>query len=311
MADALDFVLQMRREKQARVKAGNDAIQEGISGGIDNFFRAKEGDRQQQTLNMRQREAQINELLATAKIQQAQTNAQNSALQSKLLNSFLTGNTDDSGKPVLTSATIGGVTISNPQAKAKEAATIAAAKPLSGETARMLSGAKQGLSNIKDIQDVFKFSEADGKVTSKDFSSKRSSLQRQRVLESAGVGKPGSIPQILSLSFADDIASLTGMSTEEGRILALKFATLAENILRARTGAQAPEQEQVREETRTLLSGLDSPASALERLREAERFLKETAKQIRPGEKLPVSGISGSKQISQMSDEELRKIAGI
>ena len=59
--------------------------------------------------------------------------------------------------------------------------------------------------------------------------------------------------------------------------------TLSENILRARTGAQAPEPEMVREYARTLLmSFIESPNTWAKKINQDYGFLQGTAKEIRP-----------------------------
>lgn len=108
MANALDYVMELQRQKEAKGKSESDSIQTALS----NFVSGRQL-RQNEQLN------QINMLLAQAKFKEAES-------QSTLLNQFLKssggagGVGGQPGGPLLTSATIGGVTLTNPQAKAQE-----------------------------------------------------------------------------------------------------------------------------------------------------------------------------------------------
>lgn len=307
MGNALDYVLQLRREKAQREQNIGNAIAGGVQGGIDNFLKVKQGQRQQEQLLINQQKHELNQKLVNSTIEKNLLDAENSRLQSEQFNRFMKlASGESSGtSPAFTTMTHKGMTITNPQAKAREAAIIADAKPLAGDTARMFSGATQGLSDIKDIQDVFQFKQdAEGNITSKDFTKKQKRLLRDKLLKEAGVGKPGSVIQIVSGSFADEFARMFGISTEEGRNLALKFSTLAENNLRARTGAQAPEPEKVAEELRTIIDALDNPATAFEKLKESENFLAGIVKEIRPLREVPKTGLSGTSKKTFNSPEE-------
>lgn len=84
MADALDAVLQLRKERQVRDAATADAISGGFQNLTNSFI-------QGQKLQQQAFENQIAQQSVFAKLQNAQTKAQNSQLQQELLNQALTG----------------------------------------------------------------------------------------------------------------------------------------------------------------------------------------------------------------------------
>jgi len=150
-------------------------------------------------------------------------------------------------------------------------------KPLSGETAIRVAGAKQGLRNIQQLKTLFGLTrDKSGKtVIGKNF------LLNKLGFKAADFQEPEIFGIPVALNVTEVIAQLGAGTT--ARKIDLAFNTLAENVLRARTGAQAPEPEQVREEKRSLARILDDPESALSRLEENEFFLSEVVNAIRPG----------------------------
>lgn len=70
---------------------------------------------------------------------------------------------------------------------------------------------------------------------------------------------------------------------DKGANLGNKFLTLAENLLRARTGATAPEPEVVREEARTMLNSyFESPETWESKISNNELYLTGVADEVRP-----------------------------
>lgn len=148
-------------------------------------------------------------------------------------------------------------------------------KPLSGEASKMLSMAEQGLGNAQNIRKIFGLRQgADGVTASPGYKGKVFKMKAANF--GAGMnpmlGVAGIIPGAGQL-FAGD----------EGRKLDLYYQTLAENNLRARTGAAATPWEIQREKSRLMARLNDSPELANERLNESDKFLGGTAENIRPG----------------------------
>lgn len=145
-------------------------------------------------------------------------------------------------------------------------------EPLSREAAGSLAGAKQGLSNINDIKELLNL-KRDPETNRVSGQGLKRKLAQQRLSE---FDIPVPIVDVIPEAIAQSLAGRTGRSLD------LNFQTLAENILRARTGATAPDPEIVRELKRSLLRLTDDPETLLERLDENEVFLKDIKKGIRP-----------------------------
>lgn len=178
--------------------------------------------------------------------------------------------------------------VMNPDGKwVKNPAYVNPDKPLSGDAANKYSGGTQGLENIQNIQNTlgitrdssgnYSFPEKDmtslplfGKVNKKVLASKVAAYRSPRVF-----GVP--------VDFGIGEAVAQKAAGETGKSLELQFDTLAENMLRARTGATAPDPERIRELSRTLARTFDSPNTVMERLNTDKQFLSSVVDAIKPG----------------------------
>lgn len=144
------------------------------------------------------------------------------------------------------------------------------ADPLSGESAMRYAGAKQGVDNINSIIKQIN-----------DFSGdKRGLIKEANLAIEAENAKD--IPLAVGMKGAYKVFKLSRVSND-GKALANNFSTLAENLLRARTGATAPEPEIVREYARTLLKTFqENPSTWNQKLKNNFDFLKSVHDEIRP-----------------------------
>ena len=156
-------------------------------------------------------------------------------------------------------------------------------KPISGEAAGKLAGAQQGLKNTQEIIDEFGFQETpEGGIEAPGFLGNKARLSLAQFRPKVGIGLPGAFSTV-----AGGISQM--MAGDKGKKLDLAFETLAENNLRARTGAAATEPEIQREKQRLITRMTDSEKIALDRLMTSEDFLRSAANYIRPGSAREVS----------------------
>src|SRR3990167_622634 len=133
-------------------------------------------------------------------------------------------------------------------------------KPISGEAAGKLAGAQQGLKNTQEIIDEFGFQETpEGGIEAPGFLGNKARLSLAQFRPKVGIGLPGAFSTV-----AGGISQM--MAGDKGKKLDLAFETLAENNLRARTGAAATEPEIQREKQRLNTRMTDSEKIALDRL---------------------------------------------
>lgn len=161
----------------------------------------------------------------------------------------------------------------DPQQEVREANM----KPLAGEAANRYSGSVQGLTNIKAIQDMLKLNETGsslGTDAAKDM------VYRANLIAEANAAKPTWLPGGEALYKGIKSARVT---KQEPRELENYFNTLAENVLRARTGAAAPDQEVVREMARTYFKVFnEDPQTWMTKLANNKKYLEGVADEIRP-----------------------------
>jgi len=172
------------------------------------------------------------------------------------------------------SSPIGFRTEIDPTYKGKIENQIAESKPMPAESALRYSGALQGIRGIKEI--VKKLGLGNENFNIKE--AKDLIYKTNLAIEGTGA-KPTIIPG--GQGIYRGIKMIRG--GDEGSELASYFMTTAENILRARTGAAAPDPEIVREYSRSLLkSFIESPETWKSKLGQVEEFLAGTAKGIKP-----------------------------
>jgi hypothetical protein len=115
--------------------------------------------------------------------------------------------------------------------------------------------------------------------------------------KAAGFEEPKVLGIPVTLGISTGISQMSAGS--EARKIDLALRTLAENVLRARTGAQAPEEEKISEQKRSFIRLLEAgrPDVILERLETNEDFLKLMVNSIDPegifGELFDSEGVSG------------------
>ena len=184
-------------------------------------------------------------------------------------------------------------------------------KPLAGETAIRYAGANQALQDIGNITNILGLKQEGGKWQSRPdaqkviMGAKAAGFREPRIF---GVPVTGGLLETGVGAFAGD----------EARKLDLNMQTLAENVLRARTGAAAPEPEIVREQQRSMMRMFnESPEVWAERLRQNEQLMGTTAKEIRPMREInPVLGQSGGTEgetigkIIEVNGKKYRVIGG-
>lgn len=145
-------------------------------------------------------------------------------------------------------------------------------KPLAGDTSAKYSGAKLGIKNINDIVKDINNYQGDQKQL----------IREANLAIEAENAKDTFIP---GLKGAYKVSKLSRVS-DSGKKLANSFSTLAESLLRARTGAAAPDPEIVREYARTLLKTFqESPETWNQKLQNDFNFLKSVHDEIRPSRK--------------------------
>lgn len=147
-------------------------------------------------------------------------------------------------------------------------------KALSGDAARGYSGAMQGLGNIENIKGEFGLYEEGGKVQIDP-----GYQQKILGLKMAGLrGSPFEQGPAGILPFM-----LRNASGRQARDLALQYETLAENELRARTGAAANPFEYISTKSRIEPGLTDRPENIYNKLQEPQKFLGQAAEAVRPG----------------------------
>lgn len=152
---------------------------------------------------------------------------------------------------------------------------------LSG-TAGQYAGSVQGLKAIDDIQKILGLQkDPTGKVSFKD-----PNKAKLNIIGSKAAGfnyrVPFGLGEIIP-GLEPGISAIGQMGAgEEARNLDLAYQTLAEDVLRARTGAAAPEPEQVRELARTFARFQDTPENIYKRLEQNGIFLETSANTMKP-----------------------------
>ena len=164
----------------------------------------------------------------------------------------------------------------------KKEAVLKEQEPMTKDTASSYSGALQGLRDIKQIYEKLGLS-PQGQIQDEN-RAKDLIYKANLSIEGAGATNQGKgLTQFIPGLVGAYKSSKVARGGDEGADLGNVFMTLAENQLRARTGAAAPEPEIVREFARSLLkSFIESPGTWANKLNQIEQFLLGTAQSIRP-----------------------------
>jgi hypothetical protein len=166
MADALEAVLRLREEKRARELSDVGQIGAGLSNFGSSILGARrlqqEGALAQAKLQQDARKAQIDELLALAKIKDMETKQQNMQLMSQRLNQFLTqggsgGDEDfaiDTLDPVTGKFTLKNVGLQRQRDQEKadlQVETAQRKRELTGEEQKTVAGAENIETNVNEV----------------------------------------------------------------------------------------------------------------------------------------------------------------
>lgn len=159
-------------------------------------------------------------------------------------------------------------------------------KPLAGESATKFSGATQSKQSIDDIFKSLKLKPT-GKLTSYGKPEYKSDVPvGKRIWDKIQQDSAGATGLVFGKNIpilSDIMRTPQLLADQEARDLDTEYNTLAENLLRSRTGAAAPEPEIVREFARTLNRLGDDPSTVANRLLNDEEFVDEIIESIRPG----------------------------
>lgn len=270
---ALEAVMQMRQMEQQKAMQERALQEEIMNNAIGNIMNATKLQQNQAMMGLEKQKTQasIDSLVGETKAKQQQQD---------LLNQLIGGEGGQAGKPYIEGLNIGGMNVKIPksqeqvtldaQNKAQEESILAASKPLSAEAATRYSGVTQGVGNIKNIVN---------ELSGKDIKLAKDLIYKANLGVNAASAKDTLIPGGRGIYQSN----LKWRSGDKGLNLANEFLTLSENLLRARTGAQAPEPEIIREQARTLLnSWSESPETWHKKLKTNLDFLQGVGKEIRP-----------------------------
>ena len=159
-------------------------------------------------------------------------------------------------------------------------------KPLSGDQPTKFAGATQGRQSVQDILQMLKLTPTGGTRNGQpEYKSgfgpvKRTFMKMGQEAAETDVGNVPIIGPILNPSVKNVAGLFAG---QDVRAIGNEYMTLAEDLLRARTGAAAPEPEIVRELARTLNRFGDDPTTVANRLLNDQEFLDSVIEGIRPG----------------------------
>ena len=158
-------------------------------------------------------------------------------------------------------------------------------KPLSGETATRLAGAQQAKGNITSILKQLKLSPTGNMSESGKPEYQSGFGTRQRIVDKVQQDAAGTTGLVFGQNvpiISDALRLPQVFADQDARQLQNDYETLAENLLRARTGATAPEPELVREFARTLNRLGDDPTTVANRLLTNQDLLDEIIFSIKP-----------------------------
>jgi hypothetical protein len=184
------------------------------------------------------------------------------------------------GGPIAKSFKFGGQEFVNP-AYAEYEREQKMKEPLGGADAKIMAGAKSGLNNIASIQGTLGLTPDE--KGNYNYAGKKKFGVNEKILKLKAAQARS--PRVFGVPLDFGITDVVGqkLAGDEGKSLELQFETLAENLLRQRSGGAVTPPEIVAEYARTLARMFDSPKIAAERLQTAEDYLFDTAEGIRPG----------------------------
>jgi hypothetical protein len=148
-------------------------------------------------------------------------------------------------------------------------------KPLSGEAATKFGGARQSAEQVGIVK---------GMTNEDNFGRMKKGIANIRMARNLGLNQPGSIRGsiVQSMPIVGPIAKHLFKTDDQQKKFELAVNLIAENNVRAKSGAAVPEPEQVREELRQLMSD-DSFVSFMHRMVTSENYSRNMMEDIRPG----------------------------
>jgi len=152
-----------------------------------------------------------------------------------------------------------------------------AQKPLGADATVKYEGAKQSLQQAGNVRNI---------TNETNFPMLKQGVSKIRVASKLGLNQPGSVRGSIIDFATGGMARGFFKTNDEQKKFELAVNLIAENNVRAKSGAAVPEPEQVREEARQLLSD-DSFTSFLHRLVVSEDYNKGTMQSLRPGSVMP------------------------
>lgn len=146
-------------------------------------------------------------------------------------------------------------------------------KPMSGETAPRFAMAEQGAQNVKNIRQTLGLDDSGNVKNEGDFF-------RKQLRGNLAINKPWT----MATGIAPAAMGVAGniLAGKEGRQLATDYGNLVQNLLRLRTGAAAPIQEQIDEFVRTGYRFGDDPQTTSKKLAQGYQLFDTVKKNLKP-----------------------------
>lgn len=146
-------------------------------------------------------------------------------------------------------------------------------KPLSDTASGRLAGSKQVIEQVAKLRSM---------TNPQNFGNMKQGVSKIKIGQKLGITDPSSIRGAVVNAASLGTAPMLVKTSDEQKQFELAVNLIAENLLRARTGAAAPTPEQIREEARQLV-GDDTYESFLNRIQTSEGFARDVGEGIRPG----------------------------
>lgn len=162
-------------------------------------------------------------------------------------------------KPIAKSIKFGGQEFINPAASAYELEQKRlenVQKPLSDTASGRLAGSKQVIEQVGKLRSM---------TNPQNFGNMKQGVSKIKIGQKLGITDPSSIRGAVVNAASLGTAPMLVKTSDEQKKFELAVNLIAENLLRARTGAAAPTPEQIREEARQLV-GDDTYESFLNRI---------------------------------------------
>lgn len=189
----------------------------------------------------------------------------------------------------------------DPQAELEQKAKEESQKPLSAEASGKFEGARQTVEQIGAVRNL---------ANKENFENRKKGYTKIKMGQKFGITDPTSIRGNIINTIGFGIPKQAVKTSDEDKKFELAVNLIAENNLRARTGAAAPTQEQIREEARQLV-GDDTYESFLNRMGVSEKYATGIAEGIRPGssKKFGPTSVDSVSDVDPLEEEAQAAIA--